>query len=78
LYLDILAMSFPATGLETTYRNNLRDVAKMLQSKHQDKYMVSELNILFYWIYSVCTRMNYCVFNCCFIFTLSSDMEEWS
>jgi hypothetical protein len=34
-------MSFPATGLETTYRNNLGDVAKLLQTKHQDKYMVS-------------------------------------
>ena len=34
------AMSFPGSGLETTYRNNLREVAKMLQTNHQDKYMV--------------------------------------
>ena len=34
-------MSFPGSGLETTYRNNLREVAKMLQTNHQDKYMVS-------------------------------------
>ena len=33
-------MSFPGSGLETTYRNNLREVAKMLQTNHQDKYMV--------------------------------------
>ena len=35
-----VAMSFPASGLETTYRNNLREVAKLLQKNHQDKYMV--------------------------------------
>ncbi|EDO45782.1 predicted protein [Nematostella vectensis] len=40
----IIAMSFPGTGLESTYRNNLRDVAKMLQRKHQDKYMVFNLS----------------------------------
>lgn len=34
-------MSFPASGLETTYRNNLREVAKMLQTNHGDKFMVS-------------------------------------
>lgn len=33
-------MSFPGSGLETTYRNNLREVAKLLQKNHQDKYMV--------------------------------------
>jgi tensin len=36
----IIAMSFPASGLESTYRNSLKDVAKMLQSKHQNNYMV--------------------------------------
>ncbi|XP_022798833.1 tensin-like isoform X3 [Stylophora pistillata] len=40
----IIAMSFPASGLETTYRNNLREVAKMLQTNHQDKYMVFNLS----------------------------------
>lgn len=40
----IIAMSFPGSGLETTYRNNLREVAKMLQSNHQDKYMVFNLS----------------------------------
>ena len=38
------AMSFPATGLESTYRNNLEDVAKMLKQKHEDKYMVFNLS----------------------------------
>ncbi|XP_073230712.1 tensin-3-like isoform X7 [Porites lutea] len=40
----IIAMSFPASGLETTYRNNLREVAKLLQKNHQDKYMVFNLS----------------------------------
>lgn len=36
----IIAMSFPASGMESTYRNNLKDVAKMLKTKHQENYMV--------------------------------------
>eukprot|EP00118_Oscarella_pearsei_P017975 m.181384 g.181384 ORF g.181384 m.181384 type:complete len:1048 (+) comp39270_c0_seq3:476-3619(+) len=40
----IIAMSFPASGLESTYRNNLEDVAKMLKQKHQDNYMVFNLS----------------------------------
>ena len=36
----IVAMSFPGSGLETTYRNDLRDVAKMLKTKHQENFMV--------------------------------------
>jgi len=35
------AMSFPASNVvESTYRNSLKDVAKMLKTKHQDNYMV--------------------------------------
>eukprot|EP00051_Salpingoeca_urceolata_P022814 m.378656 g.378656 ORF g.378656 m.378656 type:complete len:745 (+) comp20027_c1_seq2:564-2798(+) len=37
---NIIAMSFPATGLETTYRNDVRDVAAFLQTRHKDHYMV--------------------------------------
>jgi hypothetical protein len=37
----IIAMSFPSTGLESTYRNSLKDVAKMLKTRHQENYMVS-------------------------------------
>ena len=33
-------MSFPASGLETTYRNDLKDVAKMLERRHSKNYMV--------------------------------------
>ena len=36
----IIAMSFPATGMESAYRNSLKDVAKMLKTKHQENYMV--------------------------------------
>ena len=36
----IIAMSLPATGVESAYRNSLKDVARLLQSKHQDNYMV--------------------------------------
>ena len=36
-----VAMSFPGSGLETTYRNDLKDVAKMLKTKHQQNFMVS-------------------------------------
>jgi len=39
------AMSFPATGLETTYRNDMKDVAKMLKTKHQENYMVCSVSI---------------------------------
>ena len=35
------AMSFPATGMEKAYRNNLHDVAKMLKTKHEENYMVT-------------------------------------
>ena len=49
-------MSFPATGLETTYRNAINDVAKLLKKKHQDNYLVSLLispgfDFLKYYIY---------------------------
>ena len=36
----IIAMSFPATGMQSAYRNSLKDVAKMLKTKHQESYMV--------------------------------------
>ena len=40
LHAHLLAMSFPATGMESAYRNNLKDVAKMLKTKHEENYMV--------------------------------------
>ena len=33
-------MSFPAQGMESVYRNRLPDVARLLQSKHGDKYLI--------------------------------------
>lgn len=36
----VIAMSFPASGVESAYRNNLKDVAKMLKTKHEENYMV--------------------------------------
>lgn len=38
--LYFAAMSFPASGLESTYRNSLADVAFMLHQKHGNKYVV--------------------------------------
>jgi tensin len=40
----IIAMSFPATGMESAYRNSLKDVAKMLKTKHQESYMIFNLS----------------------------------
>ncbi|KAI6653252.1 hypothetical protein LOD99_3777 [Oopsacas minuta] len=40
----IIAMSFPATGVESVYRNGLRDVAKMLMNKHGENYLVFNLS----------------------------------
>ncbi|XP_038047143.1 tensin-like isoform X5 [Patiria miniata] len=40
----LIAVSFPAGGLEAQYRSNLRDVVRMLRSKHQDKYVVFNLS----------------------------------
>ncbi|EDQ84558.1 uncharacterized protein MONBRDRAFT_12682 [Monosiga brevicollis MX1] len=36
----IIAMSLPATGLQAAYRNNLKDVAAFLNSKHGSNYMI--------------------------------------
>ena len=40
----IIAMSFPATGVESVYRNCLSDVAKMLMNKHGENYLVFNLS----------------------------------
>ena len=36
----IIAMSYPAQGIEAVYRNKLKDVAQLLESKHKDKYSI--------------------------------------
>lgn len=45
---NIIAMSFPASGLEAAYRNNLNDVAAMLKAKHGDHFMVFNVSQKFY------------------------------
>jgi hypothetical protein len=37
-------MSFPASGFESTFRNNIDDVVKFLQEHHGDKYMLYNLS----------------------------------
>ncbi|KAM9321541.1 phosphatidylinositol 3,4,5-trisphosphate 3-phosphatase TPTE2-like [Gastrophryne carolinensis] len=39
----IIAMSFPSTGKQSFYRNPIEDVAKFLDTKHKDHYMVYNL-----------------------------------
>ena len=34
-------MSFPSEGHDTTYAFNLKDVVRMLKTKHGDNYLVS-------------------------------------
>lgn len=36
----IIAMSFPASGLEKMYRNSIDKVAKFLEEKHGENYLV--------------------------------------
>ncbi|XP_076459014.1 tensin-3-like isoform X4 [Babylonia areolata] len=51
LYLDltyiterIISMSFPSEGHDTTYAFNLKDVVRMLKTKHGDNYLVLNLS----------------------------------
>jgi hypothetical protein len=36
-------MSFPADGVESTYRNDINDVVTFLEGMHRDHYMVYNL-----------------------------------
>ena len=38
-------MSFPASGVESAYRNSLKDVAKMLKTRHEENYLVRLMKI---------------------------------
>ncbi len=40
----IVAMSFPATGLEKTYRNDINHVARFMQQRHGEHYLVMNLS----------------------------------
>lgn len=41
----IIAMAFPSEGVETIYRNNIFDVAKMLNENHHENYMIYNLSL---------------------------------
>ena len=40
----LLAMSFPAADLEALYRHRIHDVARMLDRRHRDAYLVLNLS----------------------------------
>mgnify|MGYP002385116652 CR=1 FL=1 len=40
----LIAMAFPAEGMEATYRNHLEDVAGFLDSEHPNCYIVYNLS----------------------------------
>ncbi|XP_075535965.1 focal adhesion protein tensin isoform X3 [Dermacentor variabilis] len=40
----IIVVTFPEGGLDTTYRSNLKEVTRMLRTKHGDKYTVFNLS----------------------------------
>lgn len=37
-------MSFPASGFEKCYRNNINDVAAFLEERHKDSYLIFNLS----------------------------------
>ena len=40
---NVIAMSFPAEGIESVWRNSLNDVCQFLLKKHADAFMVLNL-----------------------------------
>ncbi|TNV81716.1 hypothetical protein FGO68_gene11784 [Halteria grandinella] len=40
----VLAMSFPASGLETMYRNSMGEVVNFLKTKHQSNFLVFNMS----------------------------------
>ena len=40
----VLAMSFPASGMESMYRNHINTVAQFLEQKHPEQYKVYNLS----------------------------------
>lgn len=40
LFFPLLVMSYPADGIESTYKNNIDDVRSFLDSKYPENYLV--------------------------------------
>lgn len=40
----VMAMSFPATGIEAAWRNDIQDVCQLLRSKHKSHFLVFNLS----------------------------------
>jgi len=40
----IVAMAYPAEGVESTFRNNIEHVARMLRTNHPDRFMLYNLS----------------------------------
>ena len=40
----VAAMSYPADGIESAFKNHIDDVSGMLESKHANKYMIVNLS----------------------------------
>ncbi|KAK5579463.1 hypothetical protein RB653_009146 [Dictyostelium firmibasis] len=40
----VIAMSFPADGVESAYRNSIYDVSKLLNTAHRDHYLIYNLS----------------------------------
>lgn len=41
---NLIAMGYPASGVEKTYRNDINEVAKFLNSRHPHSYRVYNLS----------------------------------
>ena len=41
----LIAMAYPASGFEKTYRNSIDDVAKYFQERHEGKYLIFNLSM---------------------------------
>ena len=63
-------MSFPASGLESAYRNSLADVASMLRQKHHDRYMVFNVSERRYDISKLNNQVSVFLFEPSFSFCL--------
>ena len=40
----IIAMAYPASGLQIVFRNNIEEVSKFLKERHRSNYMVINLS----------------------------------